>query len=55
MARVVAWCILAVALFGAYKAANAWKNPWGASVVSSPVLHALPVAPPGCGAGCKYD
>lgn len=56
---MLAWVVLAVVLFGVYKAASAWKNPWAvggavpAGALVNPVLSNLPASGAGCGEKCR--
>lgn len=54
-ARVLAWVVLAVVLFGVYKGVQAWRNPWSmpSAAAVSPVLSNLPASPAGCGEKCR--
>lgn len=62
MKRALAWLVFAGVLFGVYRLASGWSNPWASPVIVhapplvvplSPVLDHLPGTPPGCGEKCR--
>lgn len=46
-ARVAAWLVLAVVVYGAYSYAKGWKNPLSVPTVL-PVTAVMPSMPDGC-------
>lgn len=57
MKRVIAWVVFAIAVYGVYVAAHAFKNPWSSGVQVAPIASLLPPAHDGCASSkdCFHD
>jgi len=49
--RLFVWVLFLAAVFGVYKAVQAFRNPW--AVDTSAITEKLPVTPIGCSEGCE--
>jgi len=45
MKKIISWVVFALVVFGVFKAAQAFKNPWN---LPSPAAMVLPAASTGC-------